>query len=102
MPKPFDKTTNLAIEISSKPPIQKMPTPADNLMADQLQRESHLDSKQEMSNPVDTSVASLDLKSFDSYINQPSSSPQIPSAVNNNSRAPHQRLRQDNPYRGFA
>ena len=33
MPKPFEKITNHAIEISSNPPIQKMPDHVDTSMA---------------------------------------------------------------------
>jgi hypothetical protein len=79
MTRPLNKSTNLGtdtnndIEISSKPPIQSI----------------HID------------MASSDLKSFDAYINLPSSHPLINSAENKTSSPPQIPLKQNTP-RGLA
>ena len=97
MTKPFEKTTNFGIEISSKPPIQTMPTPIDNLMANQSKQESNLDPKQEISAPLNTNMKNKDLGFFKDEINpdllEPSGNP-FPSSYKKTTS-------QSNTYRGF-
>jgi hypothetical protein len=97
MTRPFDKSTNLGIEISSKPAIQTMPTPVDNLIADQSKRKSHHDPEQKIPAPVDTDVKNKDLRFFKDKINPnltPSGDP---------SPSSHKEIAsvQKNTYRGF-
>jgi len=93
MPKPFEKTTNHAIEISSKPPIQKMPDPVDNLMAGQSKRESHPDPA-----PLNTDMKSKDLRFFEDKIN-----PDLPTPSGNPFPSSYKEIAsvQKNTYRGF-
>ena len=92
MTKPFEKTTNLAIEISSKPPIQTMPNPVSYM----AKHESKPDPKQAIRPSVKT-PANPDLGFFKAEINpdilEPSGNP-FPSSYKKITS-------QSNAYRGF-
>ena len=92
MTKPFEKTTNLAIEISSNPPIQTMPNPFSYM----AKHESKPDPKQAIPASVNT-PANPDLGFFEDKIN-----PDLPEPSGNPFPSSYKKITsQSNAYRGF-